>query len=60
MIKFSEAEMRTAVRVAVQSRMVKNWVRGEMRAFEVDPNSPEGKIFIKKESVRAARRILEQ
>lgn len=47
-----------AVRELSKSRFVVNWAKGELKAYGIDPNSPEGKAFIERESIKYARKIL--
>ena len=55
---FTEHELETAIRVMMKSKIVRNWVEGQARAFGVDLNTPEGKEFHKKESRAAAERLI--
>jgi hypothetical protein len=54
----SKHDRETAIRVLMQSRQVKNWVDGLIKAFGIDPNTPAGKLFSEKESRKAAERLI--
>lgn len=56
--KIPKPDRDAAIRVLKQSKIVKNWVSGQMRAFGVDPDSPEGKAFYERESEAAAERLI--
>ncbi len=55
---FTKHEVDTAIKVLLESDYVKNWVFGELRAFGVDPSSPEGIRFIQKRSPEIAKKII--
>lgn len=56
--KISKHDRETAVRVLMKSKIVRNWVEGQMRAFGVDASSPEGIQFYERESRAAAERLI--
>ena len=51
-------DLETAVQVMMKSKIVRNWVEGQARAFGVDLNSPEGRQFYERESRAAAERLV--
>lgn len=47
-----------AVRLLSDTALVTNWALGELRAFEVDPESPAGKAFLRDKRIEIAKKIL--
>ncbi len=58
MSRFTPHEVETAIRVAMESKQVKKWVKGQARFLGVDLDTPDGKVFYERESRAAAKRLL--
>lgn len=56
--KFSRHDIETTIRVLMETRAVKNWVESEAKFIGVNLDSLEGQEFYKRESRKAAERIL--
>lgn len=56
--KFTKHEIETAIRVLMESQMVKHWVESEARFLEVDLNTPRGQEFYEREARLAAERLI--
>lgn len=56
--KFTRSEIETAIRVLIESQMVKNWVTSEAKFLEVDLNTPAGQEFYEREARLAAERLI--
>lgn len=54
----SKHDREIAIHVLMQSRQVRNWVDGLIKAFGIDLNTPEGRQFIEKQSRAAAERLI--
>lgn len=47
-----------AVEVLMESQMIQKWVQGELKAYGLDSGSPEGKVFIEKQSRMHAEKLI--
>ena len=47
-----------ALRVLIKSEHVQNWARGELAAYGIRPDSPEGKKFISEHTRTHALKII--
>lgn len=56
--KFTKREVETAIRVMMDSQIVRNWVTSEARFLEVDLNTPQGQEFYTREARAAAERLI--
>lgn len=56
--KFTKSELETAIRVMMESQIVKHWVDGEARFLGVDLNTPQGQEFYDREARAAAERLV--
>lgn len=56
--KFTKSEVEAAIRVLVESKIVRNWVQGEARAFGVDLTTLRGQEFYVREARAAAERLI--
>jgi hypothetical protein len=55
---FTPEEIKIAVKVLSRSKHVENWAKGELRAFGLDINSPQGKKFFNDKRMEYARRLI--
>lgn len=57
--QFTMEQINTAVEVMKYSRIVRNWVLSELKAYGIDPTSSKGQNFIIREMEKAARKTVE-
>lgn len=57
--QFTIEQINTAVEVMKYSKIVRNWVLSELRAYGIDPTSAKGQSFIAREMEKAARKTVE-
>lgn len=58
MAKFTPHEIETAIRVAMESKQVKEWVKGQAKFLGVDLSTHEGRVFYEREARVAAKRLI--
>lgn len=57
--KFTKHELETAIRVMMESRIVKNWVKSQAKFLGVDLSTPTGQEFYERETRAAAERYIQ-
>lgn len=57
--QFTMEQINTAVEVMKYSKIVRNWVLSELRAYGIDATSTKGQKFIAREMENAARKSVE-
>jgi len=50
--------MRAAIEVLSNSKMVREWVEGMAKAYNVDLTTPEGQEFYRKQAEHIAKRLI--
>jgi len=55
---FTQHERETAIRVVMKSEAVQEWLRGFARAYDVDLDTPEGKLFAAREGRKHAEKLI--
>lgn len=53
-----ETKKQIAIEVLSKSKMVRKWAKGELKAYDVDEDSPEGRKFISEKCKNIAEKIL--
>jgi len=56
--KFTRKEIETAIRVLMEAKIVRNWVKSEAKFFGVDLDTPRGKIFFEQNARAMAERLI--
>ena len=56
--KFTKRELENAIKVLMESRIVKNWVESQAEHLGVDLNTLEGREFFKREARAQAERLI--
>lgn len=54
----SKHERETAIRVLMQSKIVRNWVEAQAKFLMLEPGTPEWNEFYKREARKAAKRLI--
>jgi len=57
-LKFNKRQVETAIEVVAQSKMVQNWIKGELSSMGILPDSPEGKKFLEQKAREMAYKII--
>ena len=57
-IKFTRSQTRAAIEVLSNSKMVREWVEGMAKAYNVDLTTPEGQEFYRKQAEHIAKRLI--
>lgn len=55
---FTSHEREVAVRVMMQSKLVRQWAEGELRAFGLSVDTPAGKKFFQEKCREQAQRLV--
>ena len=56
--KFTKRELDNAVKVLMESRIVKNWVDSQAKLLGVDLNTPAGHEFFNREARAQAEKLI--
>ncbi len=56
--KFTKRERENAIKVLMESRIVKNWVKSQAKLLGVDLNTPAGHEFFEREARAQAERLI--
>lgn len=56
--KFTKHDLDTAVKVLMESVIVKNWVSGMAKSFNIRLDTLEGRVFYEREARAAAERLI--
>jgi len=54
----SKHEREAAIRVLVQSKIVRNWVEAQAKFLMLEPGTPEWDEFYRREARKAAKRLI--
>lgn len=55
---FTPHDYEVAAHVMTKSKIVREWAQGLLKAFGLEPDTPEGKRFLEKKSMEQAQRIV--
>lgn len=58
MARFTPEEIETAVKVMSYSKMVEKWLKNTLKAYNIDPKSPEGRKFCREKREQEARKLV--
>ena len=58
--KFTKHELDIAVRVFMETSMVKNWVKSQAKLLGVDLNTPAGHEFLNREARAQAEKLIKK
>jgi hypothetical protein len=58
MATFTKRQLDVAIRVLMETDLVKRWAEGELRAYGIGKDTPEGKNFLLKERRKQAEKII--
>ena len=56
--KFTKRERENAIKVLMESRIVKNWVESQAKLLGIDLNTPVGREFFEREARAQAERLI--
>ena len=56
--KFTKRERENAVKVLMESRIVRNWVESQAKLLGIDLNTPAGYEFFERESKTQAEKLI--
>lgn len=54
----SKHERETAIRVLMQSKIVRNWVEAQAKFLMLEPGTPKWDEFYRREARKAAKRLI--
>lgn len=58
MALFTSRQKSIAIRVLIETTLVKNWALGELRAYGLEPTSVDGQKFLREKRRELAERII--
>lgn len=56
--KFTQHQIDTAVQVLIESKLVRNWALGELKAYGLNQNSPASQKFLSEKTREIALKII--
>jgi hypothetical protein len=56
--KFTKHQLETAIEVLMETDLIRKWAVGELRAYGVPENTPEGRKFVLEQRRKIAEKIV--